>query len=102
MRAPASQQQSSIRTIAKTTTCGDTGRQTVTKMLQHVDISFVLDRTSLDLKISPCEKTSQLTFRPIYRDIPDLKYTVRHGENGEFEVQVVPRLFSIFEMTEES
>ena len=59
---------------------------------------FVLDLTSLDLKITPDEKTSQLTFRPIYRDIPELELTIIHGDNGEFEVQIFLRLFSIFEM----
>jgi len=59
---------------------------------------FVLDRTSLDLKIRPAEKTSQLTFRPVYRDIPDLQYTMLYGADGEFKIKIMPRLFSIFEM----
>ncbi|PMD46007.1 hypothetical protein L207DRAFT_523452 [Hyaloscypha variabilis F] len=59
---------------------------------------FVLNRTSLDLKIRPGEKTSQLTFRLVYRDIPDLKYTINQSKDGGFGVQIVPRLFSIFEM----
>ncbi len=59
---------------------------------------FVLNRTSLDLKIRPGEKTSQLTSRAIHRDIPDLKYAINQSKDGEFELQIVPRFFSIFEM----
>ncbi|KAK6330807.1 hypothetical protein TWF718_003006 [Orbilia javanica] len=65
---------------------------------------FVMDQTAIDLKIRPTESTDRLTFRPIYCDIPDLKYTIREttgtGPNSRnwVQVSVYPRLFSIYDL----
>ncbi|KAK6502687.1 hypothetical protein TWF506_003265 [Arthrobotrys conoides] len=65
---------------------------------------FVMDQTAIDLKIRPMESTDRLTFRPIYCDIPDLKYTVREiagaGSTSQnwVQVSISPRLFSIYDM----
>jgi len=57
---------------------------------------FVMNQTCIDLKIGRHEKTQQLTFRPIYRDIPDLKYEIQPTADGDWvKVTVFPRLFSV-------
>ncbi|KAK5993557.1 hypothetical protein PT974_06991 [Cladobotryum mycophilum] len=59
---------------------------------------FLLDRTCIDLKVARDEKTRQLTFRPVYRDIPDLKYDIEPTGTGDgkwVKVRVYPRLFSV-------
>ncbi|KAF5649810.1 DHH phosphoesterase [Fusarium tjaetaba] len=56
---------------------------------------FVMDQTSIDLKIGRNERTKQLTFRPIYRDICDLKYEIRPDGGRWISVTVFPRLFSV-------
>jgi hypothetical protein len=54
-----------------------------------------MNQTSIDLKIAGHERTKQLTFRPVYRDIPPLKYEVA-GDGGSWVVvKVFPGLFSI-------
>lgn len=56
---------------------------------------FVMDQTCIDLKIMRHERTQQLTFRPIYRDIPKIKYTVSSDGGSWVKIEVFPRLFSI-------
>ncbi|KUJ24631.1 DHH phosphoesterase [Mollisia scopiformis] len=57
---------------------------------------FVMDQTSIDLKVRPDERTKQLTFRPVYKDIPDLKVEVEDDGSGKWvKVNVSPRLFFI-------
>jgi hypothetical protein len=57
---------------------------------------FVMDQTCIDLKIGTDERTQQLTFRPIYRDIPDIHYDIELTEDKSWiKVNVFPRLFSI-------
>lgn len=59
---------------------------------------FLLNRTSIDLKITPQDRTCRLTFRPIYNDIPDLRWSFEYDSTSKkFEVYIMPRLFSIFE-----
>ena len=36
---------------------------------------FIMNQSCIDLKVRPNERTANLTFRPIYRDIPDIKWT---------------------------
>lgn len=51
-----------------------------------------MDQPCIDLKIG----TEQLTFRPIYRDIPDIHYVIELTEDKSWiKVNVFPRLFSI-------
>ena len=60
---------------------------------------FVMDQTSIDLKIRPIEKTANLTFRPIYQDIPPIKYCLEpDAENKWVKLSIMPRMYSIFEM----
>ncbi|EFQ30439.1 hypothetical protein CGRA01v4_09981 [Colletotrichum graminicola] len=56
---------------------------------------FVMDQTSIDLKIGRHEKTKQLTFRPVYQDIGHLKYQIRHDGGRWIVVTTFPRLFSV-------
>lgn len=56
---------------------------------------FIMDQTSIDLKIGRYEKTKQLTFRPVYQDVPDLKYNVSYDGGRWVEVKVFPRLMSV-------
>ncbi|KAK4631164.1 hypothetical protein CLAFUW4_03783 [Fulvia fulva] len=56
---------------------------------------FVMNRPCIDLKISPDEKTKCLTFRPMYRTIPDLKCEVERVGERWVEVKVYPRLFNV-------
>ncbi|KAK5119408.1 hypothetical protein LTR85_007508 [Meristemomyces frigidus] len=58
---------------------------------------FVLDRPCIDLKISPEEATRRLTFRPIYKDIPNISYDTMPDKQQWVQLVVRPRLFSIFE-----
>jgi hypothetical protein len=55
---------------------------------------FVMNQTSLDLKVRIDEATHFLTFRPVYNDVPDIKYeTVARG--SWIELTVRPRLFPL-------
>ncbi|KAM7192132.1 DHH phosphoesterase [Rhypophila sp. PSN 637] len=58
---------------------------------------FVMNQTCIDLKIGREEKTRQLTFRPVYRDIPDIKYEIRPtvGDGNWVDMRVYPQLFSV-------
>jgi hypothetical protein len=57
---------------------------------------FVMNQTCIDLKIGRHEKTRQLTFRPIYQDIQDLRYEIQPTADGNWiTVTVFPRLFSV-------
>lgn len=56
---------------------------------------FVMDQTCIDLKIGPSDKTKRLTFRPVYRDIPDIQYELGRDGAKWVELKVFPRLFSI-------
>jgi len=59
-----------------------------------------MDQTSIDLKIRPDEKTTDLTFRPVYRDIPQSRYRITPDIEGRWvRLLVNPRLFSVFEMS---
>ena len=55
---------------------------------------FVMNQTSLDLKVRIDESTQSLTFRPIYNDIPDIRYKVSPDGNW-IRLAVFPRLFSL-------
>ena len=58
---------------------------------------FIMNQTCIDLKIRPNDRTANLTFRPIYRDIPDIAWTtVPRG--SWVKLEIYPRLFSIYEM----
>lgn len=58
---------------------------------------FVMGQTSIDLKVGPKEATKQMTFRPIYRDIPDMKVELEEDlENNWIRVKVFPRRFCVF------
>ncbi|OGZ60493.1 MAG: hypothetical protein A3B96_00885 [Candidatus Spechtbacteria bacterium RIFCSPHIGHO2_02_FULL_43_15b] len=56
---------------------------------------FLLDQTSLDLKIHPDESHSNMGFRPVYDTIPDIKYRLVE-ENSWVKVEVTPRRFGIY------
>ena len=53
---------------------------------------FVMNQTSLDLKVRIDESTKILTFRPIYNEIPDIKYEAIPVGNW-IELTVLPRMF---------
>lgn len=68
---------------------------------------FVLDRSAIDLKVRPDDKTARLTFRPMYKCIPNLKYEVtkvraegeitsREARLRDFKVVVRGRVFSVY------
>lgn len=57
---------------------------------------FVMNQTSIDLKVRPEEVTQQLTFRPVYADIPDIKFRVELSSHNWVSVIVYPRLFSVY------
>ena len=60
---------------------------------------FIMDQSCIDLKVGPDDKTRNLTFRPIYCDIPDIAYTIAPDNTGTWiQVVINPRLFSIFDM----
>jgi inorganic pyrophosphatase/exopolyphosphatase len=56
---------------------------------------FVMNQTSIDLKVRPDEKTQQLTFRPVYEDIPDILFRIENGAANWVTLDILPRLFSI-------
>jgi hypothetical protein len=56
---------------------------------------FIMEQTCIDLKIAPDESTQNLTFRPIYRDIPKMEYEIRSDGGNWFTVNILPRAFSI-------
>lgn len=58
---------------------------------------FIMDQTSIDLKIGRHERTKQLTFRPVYQNVPDIKYQIVYDGGRWIEVRVFPRLLSIRE-----
>ena len=60
---------------------------------------FIMDQSCIDLKIGPNERTKNLTFRPIYCDIPDIAYSISPDATRTWiQVVINPRLFSIFDM----
>ena len=59
---------------------------------------FAINRPCIDLKIKPVEKTKRLTFRPIYRNISEMKYEMVDVGGRWIDVHVHPRLFTIFEV----
>lgn len=56
---------------------------------------FVMDQTSIDLKIGRHERTRQLTFRPVYRDVADLRFKIESDGGRWIVVKVFPRQLSI-------
>ncbi|ORY09811.1 hypothetical protein BCR34DRAFT_540285 [Clohesyomyces aquaticus] len=56
---------------------------------------FVMDQTSIDLKVRPEERTPQLTFRPIYSDIPEIRYMIENNAESWIKLTIFPRLFSV-------
>ncbi|KAL9123910.1 MAG: hypothetical protein Q9217_006706 [Psora testacea] len=58
---------------------------------------FIMNQSCIDLKIRPDESTSNLTFRPVYRDIPDMAFTIE-TEGMWVKVLIKPRSFSIYEI----
>ena len=60
---------------------------------------FIMDQSCIDLKIGPNERTKNLTFRPIYCDIPDIAYSISPDASGTWiQVVINPRLFSMFDL----
>ncbi|PNP59490.1 hypothetical protein THARTR1_00980 [Trichoderma harzianum] len=57
---------------------------------------FIMGQTCIDLKIAPDESTQNLTFRPIYRDIPELEYEIQSDGGNWITVNTSPRTFEIF------
>ena len=63
-----------------------------------------MDQTCIDLKIRREDSTERLTCRPMYRDIPDLKYSNHEtfgavdGVQDWVQLSIYPRLFSLHEM----
>jgi hypothetical protein len=57
---------------------------------------FVMNQTSIDLEMRPDEKTKNLTFRRVYRDIPDLRFEVKSDGENWVKVVIKPRLFSVY------
>lgn len=57
---------------------------------------FIMGQTCIDLKIAPDESTQNLTFRPIYRDIPELEYEIQSDGGNWITVSISPRTFAIF------
>ncbi|KAE8440548.1 hypothetical protein EG329_007254 [Mollisiaceae sp. DMI_Dod_QoI] len=60
---------------------------------------FVMNQTSIDLKVRPQERTQQLTFRPVYRDIPDIRFKIEPDSGRWIKVVIFPRLFSVYNVT---
>jgi hypothetical protein len=58
---------------------------------------FLLDRPCIDLKIKANERTARLTFRPVYKDIPNMRYEIVRTSGRWVEVVIRPRLYTIFE-----
>jgi len=58
---------------------------------------FVMNQTCIDLKVRPEERTKQLTFRPLYIDIPDIHIRLEPDPDSERWIKVIvsPRLFSV-------
>lgn len=60
---------------------------------------FIMDQSCIDLKIRPDERTKNLTFRPIYCEIPDIAYSISPDTTRAWiRVAINPRLFSIFDL----
>ena len=60
---------------------------------------FVMNQTCIDMKIRPDEKTACLTFRPVYGDIPSIKYSILSDPGARWvRLSISPRLYSVFEM----
>ncbi|KAL7930848.1 hypothetical protein V8C35DRAFT_324056 [Trichoderma chlorosporum] len=57
---------------------------------------FIMGQTCIDLKIAPDESTQNLTFRPIYCDIPELEYEIQSNGENWITVNISPRTFTIF------
>ncbi|KAK2597396.1 hypothetical protein QQS21_006020 [Conoideocrella luteorostrata] len=56
---------------------------------------FIMNQTSIDMKISRHDTTQNLTFRPSYHDITDLKYDVLSDGGSWVTVKIFPRRLSI-------
>ncbi|KAI1809389.1 hypothetical protein GGS20DRAFT_572168 [Poronia punctata] len=56
---------------------------------------FIMDQTCIDLKIARQEKTHNLTFRPVYRDIPALECKIVRDGAPWVKAEIVPRVFSV-------
>ena len=56
---------------------------------------FLLNQTSLDLKIPPHEKHENMGFRPVYKDIPDIVYSLQETENW-LELNILPRAYGAY------
>lgn len=59
---------------------------------------FIMGQTSLDLKVGPDERTEKLTFRPVYADIPEMKFRIEDDGDHWIRLYIFPRLFSVFDM----
>ncbi|KAI1422157.1 hypothetical protein F5Y12DRAFT_786959 [Xylaria sp. FL1777] len=56
---------------------------------------FIMDQTCIDLKIGRHERTENLTFRPVYRDVPDLVCHIKRDGDSWVKAEIVPRVFSV-------
>jgi inorganic pyrophosphatase/exopolyphosphatase len=61
---------------------------------------FLLDQTSLDLKIPPTEKHRNMGFRPVYESVPPIRYSVEERERW-VSVRIEPRSFGVYERPQE-
>ena len=58
---------------------------------------FIMNQSCIELRVRPDEKSANLTFRPVYYDIPDIAFRIEN-EGSWVKVFIEPRGFSIYEM----
>jgi len=58
---------------------------------------IIHDSRCIDCKIKPHEKTKRLTFRPVYRTIPPIRYRVVPDGKKWVHLEVFPRMFGVYD-----